>query len=207
MVEFVEQSSARKTAVQRRGLARRKAILDAAEELLGAEGYESATLKAISDRTGIPPASMYHYFADRHQVEVELLQGHLRDLDTRIAANLDLPRDLTLRDAVSVVIDTMLAYFREYPSCIELWFAGRHQKLTQLVQTFDDAKAEQLWHLLIREELLLADTPLLVVQLAFEADSRLFDVAFRHSRTGDEATIEESRRLVTAYLATYGSRA
>ncbi|WP_431970346.1 hypothetical protein [Nocardia sp. bgisy134] len=70
-------------------------------------------------------------------------------------------------------------------------------------QAFDDAEAEELWRLRIREGVLLADTPLLAVQLAFEAGSRLVDVAFRRARTGDETTIAEASRLVTAYLATH----
>ncbi|MGC7246630.1 hypothetical protein RBA15_18775, partial [Mycobacteroides abscessus subsp. massiliense] len=52
-------------------------------------------------------------------------------------------------------------------------------------------------------KLIRADTPVLVLQLAFEAADRLFDVAFQRSPTGDESTIEELRRLVTAYLQTY----
>jgi hypothetical protein len=41
------------------------------------------------------------------------------------------------------------------------------------------------------------------VQLAYEACDRLFDVAFWRSPEGDDATIDEARRLVTAYLETY----
>ncbi|MFF9455398.1 hypothetical protein [Streptomyces flaveolus] len=35
--------------------------------------------------------------------------------------------------------------------------------------------------------------------------TRLFDSAFRRSPAGDDATIDEARRLVTAYLETYAS--
>ncbi|KOG91865.1 TetR family transcriptional regulator, partial [Streptomyces varsoviensis] len=37
---------------------RRRAIVDAAEALLGERGYEAATLKAIGERAGIPIASV-----------------------------------------------------------------------------------------------------------------------------------------------------
>ncbi|MDV6013782.1 TetR/AcrR family transcriptional regulator [Haloechinothrix sp. LS1_15] len=197
------QERTRPAVVQRRRVERVQAILDAAEELLGEQGYEAATLKAVGERAGIPTASVYHYFAHRHKVEAELLQRHLRALDERVTAALDSPTVRTLRDAVDATIDPMLAYFRQYPSCAELWFAGRHETLTELVQAFDESTAQRLWRLLVERELLRADTPQFAVQLAFEAGSRLFDVAFRRSPAGDETTMNEARRLVTAYLETY----
>ncbi|MPY80626.1 MAG: TetR family transcriptional regulator [Actinophytocola sp.] len=205
------QAPARPAAVlQRRGVERVQAILNAAEELLGEQGYEAATLKAIGERAGIPTASVYHYFADRHQVDAKLLERHLSALDERVNAALDDPslRTLrTLRDGVDAIIDPMLVYFRKHPSCTELWFAGRHEKLTELVHAFDYAKADQLWHLLIDRNLVVADTPRLVLQLAFEAGGQLFDVAFRNSPTGDDTVVDEARRLVTAYLKTYATPA
>ena len=44
------------------------------------------------------------------------------------------------------------------------------------------------------------------MQLAFEAGNRLFDVGFRLSPAGDDTTIDEARRLITAYLATYAKQ-
>jgi AcrR family transcriptional regulator len=203
-IQQTPQAPARPTAVlQRRGVERVKAILDAAEELLCEQGYQAASLKAIGERAGIPTASVYHYFADRNQVDVELLKRHLRALDEQITSGLDDLEPRTLRDGVNAIIDPMLGYFRQHPGCAALWFAGRHEELVELVQAFDNATAERLWNLLVERELLRSDTPLDVLRLAFEAGSRIFDVAFRRSPSGDEATMSEARRLVTAYLETY----
>ncbi|MFF9011644.1 TetR/AcrR family transcriptional regulator [Streptomyces sp. NPDC014870] len=187
---------------------RRKAILDAAEALLAEQGYEAATLKATGERAGIPIASMYHYFADRYQVDAELLQRHLGELDRLIGLALAEPRAQTLREAVDVMIDLLLGYMRGHRSCTELWFAGRqHAALDEMVRAFDEAQAERLWRHLVDQRLVSADTPLLALLLAFEAATRLFDSAFRRSPAGDDATIDEARRMVTAYLETYGSEA
>ena len=185
-----------------------EAILDAAERILGGEGYPAATLKAIGERAGIPTASVYHYFSDRNQVDAELVRRHIRALDQRISTALeDEARTGSLRDAVDAVIDSMLGYFREHSSCVELWFSGRSEPVRELVQAFDDATAEHLWRLATERGLLREDTPPLVMQLAFEAGNRLFDVAFRRTpTTGDETTLDEARRLVTAYLETYAPR-
>ncbi|MEU1199402.1 TetR/AcrR family transcriptional regulator [Streptomyces sp. NPDC005813] len=197
------QAPARPAVVQRRGIERRRAILDAAEALLAEQGYEAATLKAIGERAGIPTASVYHYFSDRHQVDAELLQRHVGQMEPLLGAALQNPEPRTLRAAADAVIDPMLGYFRSHPSCVELWYAGRHDVLVELVRAFDEAQAERLWHFLVERGLIAPDTPQLVLQLAFEAGNRLFDVAFRRSPTGDDTTIDEARRLVTAYLDTY----
>lgn len=201
------QASARSASVQRRGVERVQAILDAADELLGEQGYEAATLKAIGERTGIPTASVYHYFADRRQIDAELMQRHARKSDDRVTAALNSPPLRTLRDAVNAVIDSSLAYFRGHPSLVQLWFVGRDSTLSELAHALDDSRAEQIWSFLLERNLLRADTPPFVVQLAYEAADRLFDVAFRHSPKGDDATIDEARRLITAYLQTYAPQA
>ncbi|MER7536929.1 TetR/AcrR family transcriptional regulator [Streptomyces sp. NPDC097704] len=183
---------------------RRKAILDAAEALLAEQGYEGATLKATGERAGIPIASMYHYFADRYQVDVELLQRHLSELDRLIGAAVAEPTAQTLREAVDIMIDLLLDYLRRHRSSTELWFAGRHHTtLEEMVRAFDQAQAERLWHHLVEQRFVVADTPLLALLVAFETATRLFDIAFRRSPDGDDATIDEARRLVTAYLETY----
>jgi len=201
------QTPTRTAVVQRRGVERVEAILDTAAALLAEQGYEAATLKAIGERAGIPIASLYHYFSDRHQVDAELAQRHLRALDARLSgAVADSTRLGTLRDAIDAVIDPYLAYFREHPDFIQLWFAGRSPTLSAMALAFDEAQARRFWGILLDRGLLRADTPELVVQLAFEAGNRLFDVAFRLSPTGDNTTIDEARRLLTAYLETYQPR-
>ncbi|MGW3521830.1 TetR/AcrR family transcriptional regulator [Streptomyces hydrogenans] len=197
------RSPARPAVVQRRGVERRKAILDAAEALLAEQGYEAATLKAVGERAGIPVASMYHYFSDRHEVDAELLQRHMAALDAALAASLERPGADTLAEAVDSVIDPFLAYFRAHPSCAELWFNGRTKALDESVRAFDEEQADRLWRVLTERGRIRPDTPALVLRIAFETGAGLFDIAFRRSPDGDDETMTEARRLVTAYLATY----
>jgi len=205
VIEFAAQAPARPDAVlQKRGIERVHAILDAGEAILAEHGYEAATLKAIGERAGIPIASVYHYFADRHQVDLAILQRHLHALDEDVRAAVESRTIATMADGVDAIIDPMLTYFRAHPSCVELWFSHqRDQSLTELVQQYDDETALMLWEFAIDRGFLRQDTPLLVMQLAFEAGSRLFDSAFRRSPKGDDTTIAEARRMVHSYLSTY----
>ncbi|MFE5583556.1 TetR/AcrR family transcriptional regulator [Kitasatospora sp. NPDC056531] len=183
-------------------MARVKAILDAAEEILVEGGYEAATLKAIGERAGIPTPSVYHYFSDRYQVDAAIIRRHVDALKDELD-HIDAEDLRSIPDVVAIAFDPMVEYFRAHPSCVELWFSGRNEALTALFQEFDDHVSEHLWRLVVTRGLLRADTPLLVMRLAFEASGRLFDVAFKRDRNGDEATMTELKRLVSAYLETY----
>lgn len=205
--QLTSPAPARPAVVQRRGVERVQAILNAAESLLAEEGYEGATLKAIGERANIPTASLYHYFADRYQVDAELVRRHVRALDERFGAALNDPAVCTMGDSIDAMIDPLLTYFREHPSFVQLWFAGRSSTLTELARAFDESWAERLWRFLVERKLTRADTPRFVMQLAFEVGDRLFDVAFQRSPTGDDAAIDEGRRLLTAYLQTYAPQA
>ncbi|MEU6621553.1 TetR/AcrR family transcriptional regulator [Streptomyces litmocidini] len=202
----VHQAPARpEAALQRRGVARVRAILDAAEEVLAESGYEAATLKAIGERAGIPTPSVYHYFSDRYQVDAAIIKRHGEAL-SGVLDGIDSEEFRSIPDLVTLVFDPIVAYFRAHPSCVQLWFSSRNETLNALVKEFDDRVAERLWRLGIDRGLLRVDTPLLVMKLAFKAGGRLFDVAFQQDRNGDEATMTEAKRLVTAYLETYAEK-
>lgn len=200
-----ERPPARPDAVlQRRGVERVRAILDTAERILAEQGYEAATLKAIGDRAGIPTASVYHYFADRYQVDAELMRRHIQGMEQDIAAELaDESRPNSLRDAVNAVMDPTIAYFRAHPSSVELWFSGRNDLIVEIAQAFDEATATLLWRRSLERGLLRKNTPLMIIQLAFAAGNSLFDVAFRLQPGGDDAVLAEARNLLTAYLETH----
>ncbi|MFD0149556.1 TetR/AcrR family transcriptional regulator [Streptomyces sp. NPDC055721] len=202
----VPQAPARpEAALQRRGVARVKAILDAAEEILAEGGYEAATLKAIGERAGIPTPSVYHYFKDRYQVDAAIIRRH-SDALLGVLDSVDGIEFRSMSDVVGLVFDPIVEYFRAHPSCVQLWFSGRHEALSAQFQEFDDQVAERLWRLGIGRGLLRVDTPLLVMRLAFEAGGRLFDVAFQQNPNGDERTMTEAKRMVTAYLETYAEK-
>ncbi|WP_225804535.1 TetR/AcrR family transcriptional regulator [Streptomyces sp. NK15101] len=201
------QVASRPAPVQRRGVQRVQAILDAADRILAEEGYEASTLGAVGKRAGIPTASVYHYFADRNQVDAALVQRHGQEIDALVAEAADDPELGTLREVIDALIDPQLAYCREHPSVVELWYApGRAPMLMELEEAWGKAQAEQLRRRLVERKLIVADTPRLAVQVAYEAADRVFGIAFENSRTGDEATIDEARRLMTAYLETYAPK-
>jgi AcrR family transcriptional regulator len=200
------REAGRAAVVQRRGIERMQAILDSAETLLAEQGYAAATLKAIGEHAGIPTASLYHYFADRGQVDTELVNRHVAALDEQFTEGLSDPKVKTLAGSVDVLITRIAGYFRDNPSFVQLWFVGRNATLTDIAGTVHTSWAEGLRRLLVERKLIRANTPLLAVELAFEAGDRLFDVAFQRLPTGDDATLDEAKRMLTAYLQSYAPK-
>jgi AcrR family transcriptional regulator len=58
----------------RRGARSRETVLDAAERLIAAQGYEAATVAALVKEAGIPPSSIYHYFGSKEGVLLAVME-------------------------------------------------------------------------------------------------------------------------------------
>jgi AcrR family transcriptional regulator len=53
-------------------------ILQAAAELFGAQGYTTTTTREIADAVGLRQASLFHYFARKEDILIELLDRTVR---------------------------------------------------------------------------------------------------------------------------------
>ncbi len=74
----------RKTPQQQRALQRVREIEDAALACLGEHGLDGVTTRRIADHAGISVGTLYHYYADKHEI-VEALENRfvselIRDL-------------------------------------------------------------------------------------------------------------------------------
>jgi AcrR family transcriptional regulator len=58
----------------------RRAILDAAQEILVAEGYDQFSMRKLAARCGYTAPTIYHYFGDKHGLVDTLLELRIREL-------------------------------------------------------------------------------------------------------------------------------
>lgn len=70
--------------MQQRGVQRRRAILDAAIDLFGRQGYQGTGLSAIAQEAGITASAIIHHFGSKEG----LLRAVLDEHDARSAARL-----------------------------------------------------------------------------------------------------------------------
>jgi AcrR family transcriptional regulator len=62
------------TKPNRRGARSRELVLDAAERIMAAEGYEAAALSRIVEESQIPISSLYHYFGSKEGVLLAVME-------------------------------------------------------------------------------------------------------------------------------------
>ncbi|MCF5708858.1 TetR family transcriptional regulator [Pseudomonas syringae] len=78
-----------------RSQARIDAILDAARTLLASEGVASLSIYSVAERAGIPPSSVYHFFAS----VPALLEALTADIHAAFRASLQAPIEHDLLDS------------------------------------------------------------------------------------------------------------
>lgn len=64
----------------------RRLIMEAARTMFTREGYESTTMRGIADRIGYTATAIYHHFADKHALMLELCAIDFRALGAALTA-------------------------------------------------------------------------------------------------------------------------
>src|ERR1700704_3641276 len=86
--------------------ARRKQLLEAAQEVFVAQGYHSAAMDDIAERAGVSKPVLYQHFPGKLDLYLALLDQHCEDLVAAVRAALASTTDNKLRVAA-----TITAYF------------------------------------------------------------------------------------------------
>ncbi|WP_312166263.1 TetR/AcrR family transcriptional regulator [Phenylobacterium sp.] len=104
------------------GHLRRAEILEAAERIFVAEGYEGATIRKIADEVGVSSTALYMHFPDKSCILLEICQGTIRNLLERNAEIAAKPMDATNR--VKLMLDAYMRWGLEHPNAYELVFCN-----------------------------------------------------------------------------------
>ncbi|MBI1197524.1 MAG: TetR family transcriptional regulator [Phenylobacterium sp.] len=115
----------RKTARKAKGDGhlRRAEILDAAERIFVADGYEGATIRRIAEEVGVSSTALYMHFPDKACILQEIVEGTLRQL---LARNTDIaqrPLDAVAR--TRMMLDAYMRWALEHPNAYELVYCAR----------------------------------------------------------------------------------
>jgi AcrR family transcriptional regulator len=70
----------------RKGVRRRKEIVQAASEVFAEFGYSGGSIRTIADRVGVSPATLIQYFGSKHQLLAAVLQDWNDRRDDRVPA-------------------------------------------------------------------------------------------------------------------------
>lgn len=95
---------------QERGRRRMEEILRAAARVFAEEGYEKATTNAIAAEAGISPGSLYQFFKNKDDIAAALAAQYVEQLQAARSSAFDSLGDLPVDEAVSLVIDPLVAF-------------------------------------------------------------------------------------------------
>jgi AcrR family transcriptional regulator len=105
------------------GYLRRAEILEAAERIFVAEGYEGATIRKIADEVGVSSTALYMHFPDKGCILHEIVEGTLGQLlaqNSEIAAR---PLDAVVR--TRMMLDAYMHWGLTHPNAYELVYSAR----------------------------------------------------------------------------------
>lgn len=109
------RTAPRKSARQRRAVATVEAILDAAAQVLIAQGYEGATTNRIAQRAGVSIGSLYQYYPNKEAVVAALIERHHAQCLEVFIRHISEAVEAPLRVGIRRVIEGMVAAYRVSP--------------------------------------------------------------------------------------------
>lgn len=192
----------RRKPQQARSWARVQRVLEAADHVLATEGYAALTVRRLADEAGVPVGTIYQFFVDKAGVVDALARRYIGEFDAMIELLVDDAETRRWDDVVDTVLDAAIGMYRSRPGYLALWI-GRHlsPELEQVDEVNNAAIAAGLRRILVAQHGLVDDERLArSCQVAVQTTDALLQLAFRSAPEGDDAILDEARRLQRLYL-------
>ncbi|WP_030452300.1 TetR/AcrR family transcriptional regulator [Herbidospora cretacea] len=187
-----------KGQVQKRGVARRRAMVDAAIELFARQGVRGTGVAAVAERAGVTPSALIHHFGSKDG----LVQAVLEEADRRAMERLSVPPDAEptldqafewfVRDAahtaaadrdLAALHTTLTAENLEPGAALHTWFRDRGRALrAHLTSLYARAMADGAVRAGLDPSVLAAETAAFIegAHLVWLLDPEQVDLAAVH---------------------------
>ncbi|MFL1453508.1 TetR/AcrR family transcriptional regulator [Marinobacter sp. GN3S48] len=108
----------RRKPVQARSRERVNTILEHAAAIFHEVGVDSTSMSAIARQSGMSLASLYRYFPNKAAIVKAIAERHVEKMETALRERLG---EMTLVDAVDVLIDLFYEFYRTEPAYSAIW--------------------------------------------------------------------------------------
>lgn len=108
----------RRRPVQARSRERVGNILSHAAAIFHENGVDGTSMSAIARQSGMSLASLYRYFPNKAAIVHAIAEGHVEKMETALREKLP---ELSLHDAVDVLIDQFYDFYRTEPAYSAIW--------------------------------------------------------------------------------------
>ena len=128
------------------------ALIDAATELFGSQGYDAVGTPEIAERAGVSVGTFYRYFDDKHAIYLEIARRTLVAAYRETIANLGPERFIgrarheTISETIAILFDHVLAHPQLTRSFREM--SLRDARVAELSRAFDQVSIARLTSLL-----------------------------------------------------------
>lgn len=197
----------RRVPKQARARERLGRILDAARGALESRPVAEITMEGIAERAGVPVGSLYQYFGSKTSLLAAVAEMVMDEADAETARQLAECHALPWREAVDRVIDTNFGFYRRSPHYHQLLRTIRFTGEFAEVTAASNERVADLMslHPAFARAGLSRPRALAICRTVVTAVNALQDRALAQDGLDFEASVEETRRLVKGYLATYVS--
>lgn len=189
--------------MQARSRERLRRVLDAADEVLAAEGPGAFSTTRVAEVAGVSIGAVYRFFPDKEAIVEALAVRYWSDFEDLVAGVAEADETQLLDDPIGAVLDVLVAGFRARPGFLGLWFGGlRSEKVRDATRPTRTAIAVSIGRILAHHwPDASRDTLARVSEMAVLAGDGLLREAFRRDQQGDPAVLSESKHMLKAYIA------
>ena len=113
-------ANARREPQQERAALRRAKLLEVAERLIGALGYEAVTMTAIAEQAGASIGTLYDYFPDKTAIAVALKTQYVEQGDAHWKALLSHAEGMTRGQLAELFVEGALELTKKLPAYLAL---------------------------------------------------------------------------------------
>jgi AcrR family transcriptional regulator len=189
--------------MQARSRERLRRVLDAADDVLAADGAAAFTTTRVAEAAGVSIGSVYRFFPDKEAIVEALSVRYWSDFEDLVAGVAEADEVQMLDDPIGAVLDVLVAGFRARPGFLALWFGGlRSERVRDATRPTRTAIAGSI------ERILAHHWPnasrrarARVSEMAVLAGDGLLREAFRRDQNGDPDVLTESKAMLSAYIA------
>ncbi|ACU36897.1 TetR/AcrR family transcriptional regulator [Actinosynnema mirum] len=98
---MTQETAGTRRGPYRKGVERRRRIVETAVEVFAAKGYTSGSMREIATRVGLTQAGLLHHFADKEELLTEVLNARDGSVDAALAER----EATTLREALAGIAE------------------------------------------------------------------------------------------------------
>jgi len=132
-------------------------FIQAAKELLKAEGLRSVSVRAVADKAGYSYATLYNYFTDIKDLIFECVLD-FQDEATSFIQNQLKDNTQPGKERIKAITNAYVNYFLEYPGIFELFYIEKMSNLAgkkpmaELIHSFLNRLCEEDWQVCLIEK-------------------------------------------------------